>query len=256
MRLKLSGALFALLIALTACGGEPQADAPSRSKSAEPSASPSQELPLLKELPIDLSTVDWKKVVAHRSLFDGGLPISDFGHLDGAGTANERRNPQPTFFAPLGTVVVAPVDGVVVEVGTLYSGDSTIMFGVATGHTDVAWETEHVIEVLVHVGDKVTAGQPVAKVSDYLCTYSKAKFGNDAYCGTGIGLTELGYLVGGNPPKHFCPFGELTDPTALPKIETQLAAARQQIEKLAGKRLFDTRKWATPNCIVVDPVEG
>lgn len=230
---------------------------PSATPTAQPTAPSETVQPqLLKSLPLDLASIDWKKVNAHRNLYESGLPISDYGHLDAAGTANERRNPQPTFFAPLGTPVLAPVDGVVAEVKVLYSGDWTIMYGTQTGHNDATWETEHVIDVLVKPGDVVKAGQQVASVSDYVCTYSKKQYGNDEYCGTGIGLTELGYLVGGNPPQHFCPFGELTDPVALPWIEAALAGARQEINQLAGKDLFKTSKWSAPNCIVTDPVSG
>ena len=106
------------------------------------------------------------------------------------------------------------------------------------------------------VGGRVTAGQPVASVSDYSCTYSKKQFGNDEFCGIGIGLTELGYLVGGASPKHLCPFGELTDPAALPGIESALAAARKRIEQLAGLKIWDTSDWASANCIVSTPVFG
>lgn len=211
---------------------------------------------LLQTLPIDLSNVDWSLVMQHADLFDGGAPISDFGDVDGAGTENERRNPQPTFFVPLGTVVVAPVDGVVWQVEQLYSGDYSIHFAQRSGQPSVTWETEHVENVLVKPGEAVKAGQPVATVSDYQCFYSRKEYGNDQYCGKGVGLVELGYLVGGNPPRHMCPFGELTAPSALPKIEAELSAARAEIERIAGKPLFDTASWASANCVIVDPIEG
>lgn len=211
---------------------------------------------LLQSLPIDLANVDWAAVMQHSDLYAKGTPISDFGFLDGEGTENERRNPQPTFHVPLGTPVLAPIDGLVSEVKMLYSGDYTIMFVGSSGDRSIAWETEHVEAVLVNPGDVVRAGQPVASVSNYLCTYSKKQFGNDSYCGLGIGLVELGHLVGGAVPRHHCPFGALTDPTAIGRIESELSNARSAIEQLAGKRLFDTENWATPNCIIDEPIEG
>lgn len=211
---------------------------------------------LLQSLPIDLGKVDWALVMQHADLYTDSTPISDFGFLDGEGTENERRNPQPTFRVPLGTTVLAPIDGVVSEVSILYSGDYTIMFVGSSEDRSIAWETEHVEEVLVKPGDVVRAGQPVASVSNYLCTYSKKQFGNDSYCGLGIGLVELGYLVGGAVPRHYCPFGALTDPRALERIESELSNARSTIEQLAGKKLFDIENWATPNCIVDEPIEG
>lgn len=211
---------------------------------------------LLQSLPIDIAQIDWALVMQHSDLYTGGTPIADFGFLDGEGTENERRNPQPTFHVPLGTPVLAPIDGMVSEVKMLYSGDYTIMFVGSSGDRSIAWETEHVEAVLVNPGDVVRAGQPVASVSNYLCTYSKKQFGNDSYCGLGIGLVELGYLVGGAVPRHYCPFGALTDPTAIGRIESELSNARSAIEQLAGKRLFDTENWATPNCIIDEPIEG
>jgi flagellin-like hook-associated protein FlgL len=53
-----------------------------------------------------------------------------------------------------------------------------------------------------------------------------------------------------------CPFGELTAPSALSKIEAEMSAARAEIERIAGKTLFDTANWASANCVSTDPVEG
>lgn len=253
-----------LVLTTAACGGEGESarnvdTSPVKTNVTNPTPSPTtaplSEF-LLQTLPIDLASVDWSLVMQHADLYDEGLPISDFGNIDGAGTSNERRNPQPTFFVPLGTVVVAPVDGVVWQVKQLYSGDYSIHFAQGPGQPSVAWETEHVENVLVKSGDTVKAGQPVATVSDYMCFYSRKQFGNEEYCGKGVGLVELGYLIGGNPPRHMCPFGELTAPSALSKIEAEMSAARAEIERIAGKTLFDTANWASANCVSTDPVEG
>lgn len=222
-----------------------------------PSPSPSLAAPaLLRSLPVDLAAVDWGAVMAQSDLYPDGVPIADFGFVHGEGTGDERRNPQPMFYVPLGTPVLAPIDGVVVAIDTLYSGDLTIMFAASAGMRSPVWETEHVEDPLVAVGDTVVAGQPVAVVSDYLCFYSREAFGNEEWCGRGIGLVELGHLVGGAVPMHLCPFGDLTDPAALPEITAAIDSARATIEEIAGATVFDTASWATPYCIVVEPIEG
>lgn len=248
-------AIGASLFLLACSPSSPALDgsAPDASAAPSPTAVPT---PLLRSLPLDLAAVDWQEVLANADILRGTPAIVDFGYIDGAGTADERRNPQPTFYAPLGTPVLAPIDGVVTAIEPLYSGDLTIMFAAEPGRPAAAWETEHVRDPVVQVGDTVRAGQPVAVVSDYLCTYSRDEFGNEEWCGRGIGLVELGYLVGGAVPRHYCPFGDLTDPTALARIEAELDAARAEIESLLGTPIFDTSSWASPNCIVLEPIEG
>jgi biotin carboxyl carrier protein len=222
------------------------------------SSSPEQAAPaLLRSLPVDLAAVDWAAVMAESDLYPGGTPIADFGFVHGEGTSDERRNPQPTFYVPLGTPVLAPIDGVVVAIETLYSGDLTIMYASGPDVRIPIWETEHVEDPLVEVGDTIVAGQPVAVVSDYSCFYSRAQFGNEEWCGRGIGLVELGHLVGGAVPQHFCPFStDLVDAAAWPTIEAELTAARATVEELAGTTLFDIAAWETPYCIVLEPIEG
>jgi hypothetical protein len=251
-------AAIALLASFVlACSSGGPGSAPMDDGGATPSPSPVEVAPaLLRSLPVDLASVDWSAVMEASDLFPGGTPIADFGFVHGEGTADERRNPQPTFYVPLGTQVLAPIDGVVVAIEPLYSGDLTIMYASASDVRIPLWETEHVEDPSVAVGDAVVAGQPVAVVSDYSCFYSREAFGNEEWCGRGVGLVELGYLVGGSVPQHFCPFGDLIDPELRPAIEAELTSARATLEELAGTTLFDTASWATPYCIVLEPIEG
>lgn len=256
-RLRVTALAFGASVLLACSQPAPPPAAPMPSTDAGVVPSPTKApTPLLRSLPVDLEAVDWEAVMENADLFRDTAPIVDYGFTHGAGTADERRNPQPTFHVPLGTPVLAPIDGVVVAIEPLYSGDLTIMFAAELGVRDIVWETEHVEDPSVQVGDTVRAGQPVAVVSDYACYYSREEFGNEEWCGRGIGLVELGYLVGGAVPKHYCPFGDLTDPSALPQIEAALRGAREAIEAIAGETVFETSSWATPNCIVVEPVEG
>ena len=258
-------ALSALLTAslLAACGdgpsgGEPSGGGPSESPTN--SGGPVVTTPaLLESLPLDLASIDYAAVLKFADQYtNGSFPIADFGDgIEGTDVAGARLNPQPTFWAPIGTPVLAPITGVIVNVQEIYSGDFTIMYApTGAGIQGPVWETEHVLNPTVKVGDSVTAGQPVAEVSDYECFYSKEKFGNDTLCNTGLGLVELGYLVGGTVPTHYCPFGEYTSPAALPTITAQLDAARALIESIRGKNYFKQDAWATPNCIVLDGIEG
>ena len=102
------------------------------------------------------------------------------------------------------------------------------------------WETEHVIGVSVKAGDKVTAGQAIASVSDY-----------DSRNDPGIGLVELGLLVGGSPPKHYCPFDNV-EPAKKALIAEQLGAI------FAGdaSRGLLSAPMSPIGCITLTPIEG
>lgn len=117
--------------------------------------------------------------------------------LDGS---QGKTNPQPTFLAPAGTKVHALIDGKVVAIPTLYSKDFSIhMQGKGS---QLIFETEHVMNVTVKVGDQVKAGDVIAEVSTY-----------DAKNIAGLGLVEIGVLQAGsdNPPTHLCTFDFLDD---------------------------------------------
>lgn len=66
--------------------------------------------------------------------------------------------------------------------------------------SDWIYETEHVINTVVKVGDKVKAGQVVAEASDY-----------NSHHHPGFALYEIGILHGGNPPEHVCVFNYLDE---------------------------------------------
>ena len=65
---------------------------------------------------------------------------------------------QPTFILPLGTKVQSLVDGIVVDIPTVWSGDFSVMVGTGDDKSPWRYETEHVKNVLIQVGDKVSAG--------------------------------------------------------------------------------------------------
>lgn len=171
----------------------------------------------------------------------------DYGFVipgDQTSTGENKANPQPTFIVPLGTKVRALVDGEVLEVKTLYSGDWTVMIGTG-GNSPWRYETEHVVNPLVKVGDRVTAGQVVAEA---------ANFNNNAP--EGFGLFEIGILKGGNPPDHICPFAYL-DPLVKEQIQTNIRDFYQAWEDYTGDTsLYDEAAQPLPGCATLQAIEG
>lgn len=169
----------------------------------------------------------------------------DYGAVAEANSAAERRlNPQPTFILPLGTKVHSLVDGVVVNVPKLYSNDYSIQIA-TDSKSQWLYETEHVINPLVKVGDKVKAGQVIAEVSTH-----------DSQYHPGFGLYEIGILHAGNPPTHVCPFAYLDDSI---KEDTfaKLTSFYTAWEAYRGNTsLYDESKHVVPGCYTLDPVEG
>lgn len=176
-----------------------------------------------------------------------GLLYSDFGYVipkSITASGEDKANPQPTFILPMGTKVRSLVDGVVVNVPKLYSNDYSIQ--VATdSKSQWIYETEHVINSLVKVGDIVKAGQVIAEVSPH-----------DQQGNGGFGMFEIGILKGGNPPSHVCPFAYLDDSI---KSDTQ-KKLKALYEAWEGYRedttLYDESKHITPGCYTFDLIQG
>lgn len=171
-----------------------------------------------------------------RLYFDYGFRVP----ANSVGPAKD--NPQPTFIVPLGTKVHAIVDGEVVSVPKLYSNDYSIH--VSPKGSDLVFETEHVINPLVKVGDTVKAGDVIAEVSDY-----------DSRNTPGFGLVEIGILKGGNPPKHVCPFLYL-DPTFKEEVNANLHGFYQAWNAYKGKTIYDESSLELPGCVSTEEIEG
>lgn len=181
-----------------------------------------------------------------KANFASGMQMifSEYGHEVAANSAGAaKRNPQPTFIAPLGTKVMSLVDGEVVNIPKLYSNDYSIH--VQGEGSDLTFETEHVINVKVKVGDKVKAGQVIAEVSDY-----------DAKNYDGLGLFEIGILKSGNPPSHVCLFDYL-DESIKEKTLAQIVSLKKSWEEYRGdSTIYDESKNVVPGCLTRDPIEG
>ncbi|MCA9328688.1 peptidoglycan DD-metalloendopeptidase family protein [Candidatus Saccharibacteria bacterium] len=154
----------------------------------------------------------------------------------------EKKNPQPTFILPLGSKVYSLVDGEVFDVPKLYSNDYSVQ--VQGENSDLIFETEHVINVLVKKGDKVKAGDVIAEVSDY-----------DAKNYAGLGLVEIGILKGGNPPSHVCPFDYL-DASIKDETLKKISALQKSWEEYLGDDSIYNEDVYMPGCVISDSIEG
>lgn len=201
----------------------------------------SDEPPLkLKSIGIEFSDFKFtKEKLQFGRLFMGFgfyIPGSDATHP-------AKYNPQPTFVVPLGTPVRSIVDGVVVNMPTLWSGDISIQVTASGKMETWVYETEHVKNPKVRVGDKVKAGQIIAEVGSF--------GGGDP---PGFGSVEIGILKGGNPPHHVCPFLYLDDSI---KQET-LAKIRDLFKSwqdyVGDQTLY--KETTVPGCLTLDPIEG
>jgi biotin carboxyl carrier protein len=165
----------------------------------------------------------------------------DFGQQDPR-TPNDptKRNPQPTYILPLGTTVQSLVDGTVSKVEELYSGDFTIWV-TPNGNDQLNFETEHVSDPSVKLGDKVTSGQVIAEVSPH-----------DSDHHPGFGVLEIGVLGrSGDRPSHTCPYQYL-DASVKDDIYKKITALHAAWEKYLGKDVYgDT--FALPGCVSLEP---
>lgn len=170
----------------------------------------------------------------------------DYGHIEtivGEGEANLH----PTFILPLGTPVRALIDGVVVDVPKLYSGDYSVQMTADGEMSGLIFELEHVKKPIVKAGDKVTAGQVVAEVTD---------FGGHNYPGYGSVDVAVFHSGKGDQPEHLCPFLYL-DPAIKDEVGKKIQALYKSWEEYMGKdKLYDEANHKIPGCIITDPIKG
>ena len=159
-------------------------------------------------------------------------------------TNKDKSNPQPTFIVPLGTPVRSIVDGVVAAMPTLWSGDISIQVTEDGKLQKWIYETEHVINPKVKIGDRVKAGQEIAEVGN---------FGNSAP--SGYGAVEIGILKGGQSPKHICPFAYLDDSIKEETLAKIKDLFKSWEEYIGDQTLYDESE-KIPGCLTLNPIEG
>ncbi len=167
--------------------------------------------------------------------------FGDFGELEG-NQSNAERSPQLVYVAPLGTKVRAIASGIVTHIGDVYSGDYTV-FVINPESPSIAYEHEHVINVIVEEGDYVVAGQPIAEVSNY----------NKWYKEDGYGVVDIGLFreVGENPG-HLCPINYLNDSLKDDYFAKIRAFYTSWEDYMDDESLYDESNYVVPGCIVVD----
>ena len=171
--------------------------------------------------------------------------VGIFGQHDPRSQDPAVRNPQPTFVLAAGTKIQSLVDGVVANVKTLYSGDSTIMVTTdGTLDSNFIYETEHVINVRVKKGDHVKGGQVIAEVSPHGAP------------GPGIGIVDIGILhPQGSEAGHVCPF-QYMDDSIKNDINKKLTALYQSWNQYEGKQVYNPSTFVSPGCVTEDWVKG
>jgi len=176
----------------------------------------------------------------------GGKIVYDYGEViletsDG----KPKTNLQPAFYLPIGTKVRSLINGVVVGIPVLWSGDYSVMVA-PEATSKYIWETEHVLNPTVKRGERVVAGQVVGEVSNFQSSDPLVN----------VGAVEIGLLEGGNPPRHHCPFLYL-DPSIKSQVENWLVDLRAAWERVQGNPdIYDEGAYATPGCKITDPIEG
>ena len=169
--------------------------------------------------------------------------FTPYGFYITAGNDNPAKyNPQPTFVLPMGTPVRSLVDGVVANMPTLWSGDISIQVTTNGEMQKWVYETEHVRDPKVKVGDKVAAGQIIAEVSNF-----------DKGAPEGYGTVEIGILKGGNPPEHVCPFAYLDESI---KVETlrKIKDFFKSWEDYIGDTALYDESMPIPGCLTTDSI--
>ncbi len=196
----------------------------------------------LKSLGIELSDIVFMEdeISLNRVFIEYGFEVPSSMSEGGEGKVLH----QPAFIAPLGTKVHSLVDGEVVEVKEIWSGDYTVMVAKGGGkNTRWIYETEHVINPVVKVGDIVKAGQVVAEVSDF-----------DTRNYAGYGLVEIGILEGGAQPLHHCPFLYL-DESVKEEYYEQLTTLMARWEEFKGdSSIYNEDSFVVPGCITLETI--
>lgn len=252
----LAEALIVLVVIAILCGVAFFVLNKNKTKNVQVTAANAQEVAndskvKIKHLGVNLGTYDPASNKAGDFVFTKdtmsfNMLFLDYGFVVPATSAGpEKRNPQPTFILPLGTKVHAMIDGEVSAVTKLYSNDYSVL--VKGNGNELVFETEHVVNVKVKVGDKVKAGDVIAEVSGY-----------DSKNYAGMGLVEIGVLSSnpGKPPAHICPFDYLDDSIKADTLNKITALQKSWEEYRGDSNIYDESKTVIPGCMSREPIEG
>lgn len=205
----------------------------------------SLDVPPLKLESIGVNFSDFKftksKLPFDRLFMDYGFVIP----ASSSSSGKSKANPQPTYIVPLGTPVRSLVDGVVAAIPTLWSKDFSVQVTADGKMQKWVYETEHLINPTVKVGDKVSAGQIVGEVSNF-----------DKGVPKGYGIVEIGILKGGNPPEHVCPFIYLDESVKVQTLKQIKDLYESWEEYTSDNTLYDEDSYQVEGCLTLDPIPG
>ncbi|HET7098989.1 MAG TPA: M23 family metallopeptidase [Patescibacteria group bacterium] len=204
--------------------------------------SPNSDEPPLKLKSIGIEFSDFK-FTKDKLQFD--KPFMEYGFFIPGSDAEHpaKNNPQPTFVVPLGTPVRSLVDGVVANIATVWSGDYSVQFTADGKMQKWVYETEHIINPKVKVGDKVVAGQIIGEVSTF-----------DKGVPAGYGTVEIGILKGGNPPQHVCPFAYLDDSIKNEVFKKMGELFKSWQDYIGNQTLY--KATTIPGCLTLEAIDG
>lgn len=175
--------------------------------------------------------------------------FTDYGYIIPADQTTSRTaqaEPHPSIILPLGTKVFAPIDGIVVAVPTLYSNDNSVQITPDGKMNGLIFELEHVKNPIVKAGDKVTAGQPVAEVTD---------FSSHNHPGYGYFDLAVFHTDKNGQPEHLCPFLYL-DNSIKGETYKKIRALYVSWEEYIGDKNIYSDKYDVPGCVTIDPIKG
>lgn len=163
-----------------------------------------------------------------------------------------KASPQISFWLPLETKVVSMITGTVCKVEKLYSGDFTVMiasqkFPCVNGQSLVSFEHEHVINPVVTVGQKVTAGDVLATVSDY----------NPHWKAKGLGVVEIGILFikkNSNQAWHACVSSFLDPAKKSAMVQAMESAMAAWESEHSDPTVFDERAMPIAGCYTTEEI--
>lgn len=201
--------------------------------------------PPLKLKSIGVNFEDFKFT---KQKLEFGRLFMDYGFVipgNTSSTGNDKSNPQPTYVVPLGTPVRSTVDGIVVAIPTLWSGDYSIQVTKGGQMEQWIYEMEHLVNPKVKIGDHVTAGQIVGEVSNF-----------NSGAPAGFGAVEIGVLKGGQRPQHFCPFAYL-DSSIKDEVFKKIKDHYKSWEEYRGdSTLYNEDSYEIPGCLTLNPIDG
>lgn len=203
------------------------------------------ENPRLKNLGIEIDSWNKNTNLAGDLLFSkslvyddgrvsGNKVLVDFGHTekyrpDGIG------NIEYWFHVPLGTKVMAPIDGKV----TIDFFDHTEDWGVNIHpeSSDLIISFEHVVNVAVKEGDMVQTGDIIGEAAPRNTFNDK------------IAMTELAVWRGGSGIIKYCPF-DFLDESLKPIYQEKIDKLAEDWENFLGKDVYAQEAWVSPGCLV------